>query len=116
MDQKQTDYIYSLRVKFGQCFVVHVSHHLVEFSDYFGNRIGIVRHSLVVTPLQTSFKTSQQIIQRIWIVFVIQFCLLVGLSEDIDADVIFFAVQQNLDGVFDIIRREYAIYENALVG
>ena len=47
----------------------------------------------MVTAFQAPFEASQRIVQRIWVVFVIELGLKVALAQHMHADVILLAVE-----------------------
>ena len=92
-DKRQRDEAYFVWLQLGQSFVVEVAHHLVELHYYFSHGVRVVRHRLVVTAFQAPFEASQRIVQRIWVVFVIELGLKVALAQHMHADVILLAVE-----------------------
>lgn len=87
LDYRQLNEMYFVVELLEGAFDGKVSHHLVKLEDNLGDRVGIIGHGRVVCPLNASPQASEQVVEAIGIIPIVELDRVERLGEDEDANV-----------------------------
>lgn len=109
------DKAYFILKSFADCFRVEAYHHLIELNDYLGYHVRVVRHRLMASSLDASSETCEEVIEGIWVCFVIEFGCHKSLSQHKYPNIFFLSLYQALYSLFYVERRENTVDIDALI-